>query len=292
MLSRWNLVVSCFALAGLGVAAPASADLGACDDILIEARAECKVVPPSLECEKQCTPLSIKAVCSARLAAMCDASCDELPSVDCSAQCVAGCTGDCTVDPGKFDCRAACEADCSGSCEAGCRSSDDRTQCSAECMGSCSVSCQKSCDVRLPSASCDAKCMASCEGSCRVETNLDCQVDCQADGYASCEAEVKGGCEIDCKGDEGALFCDGQYIDHGDNLQMCVDALKARLDVRVTAESSGSSGCDGGTCTAEGRAKVSSDCSVARAGGTGGSSLAWMSLAALAAIGWRRRRTR
>jgi hypothetical protein len=272
----------------------ASADLGACNDVSLRAEATCEVVPPSVQCQERCTPVTIRATCSARLAASCDASCSKVPSIMCQGSCQAGCEGKCKVDPGKFDCRAACEGDCSGSCEAGCKSKSDSTQCMAECQGSCSVTCKKSCEVKPPSADCQGYCQASCDGSCRVETNLDCQVDCQAKAYASCQAEVMGGCDVACKGKDGALFCDGQFVDYGDNLQMCVDALRARLAVHVQASSSGSASCDGGQCTATGTAKVKSSCSVAA---PGASNRHWAAPSAalfgLLGLGtWRRRRRR
>jgi hypothetical protein len=248
------------------IARPVLADAGPCDDLTLAAQAKCEVVPPSLDCTKRCTPLTVSAVCSARLAVSCDASCDKLPSVDCSAKCMASCDGKCTVDPGKFDCTAACEANCSGQCDADCKSKADSTQCSADCRGSCSVSCKKGCDVQAPSADCNAQCKASCDGSCRVESNLDCQIDCQSKGYASCQADVMGGCDIACKSQQGALFCDGQYVDVANDLQACLDSLKARFNVTVQASSSGSSSCDAGTCTAEGRASVKSKCSVVQPG--------------------------
>jgi hypothetical protein len=154
------------------------------------------------------------------------------------------------------------------------------------------VTCKKNCDVVPPSADCNGKCKASCDGSCKVETNLDCQVDCQAKGYASCKADVMGGCEVACKGKDGALFCDGQYVDYGDNLKMCVDALKARFNATVTAESSGSSSCDAGECSAQGRAKVSSKCSVTNPGAGHAGWLGMLTGLALAAMSVRRRRRR
>ncbi|HKU41244.1 MAG TPA: hypothetical protein VJR89_23940 [Polyangiales bacterium] len=244
-----------------GATRTARADLADCGDISLEARAECTVVPPSAQCETMCTPISVRAACAARLAVDCDAGCNKLPSVECSGKCVADCSGRCQVDPGKFDCEAACSADCNGRCSARCESSGNRSSCMAECQGTCGVSCSNSCDVRFPSADCKAKCEAGCEGSCKVDTNLDCQLDCQAKGYAKCEADITGGCKTQCETKEGALFCDGQYIDHGDNLQMCIDSIKAAFDARVMAESSGEADCEDGTCRAEGEAKVSSDCS-------------------------------
>jgi MYXO-CTERM domain-containing protein len=142
----------------------------------------------------------------------------------------------------------------------------------AACSGECSVSCQKRCDVQLPKADCDAMCKASCDGSCTVDPNLDCQLDCQAKGYARCESDVTGGCKARCKTTEGALFCDGNYIDTGDKLQQCVDALEATLQAHVMASSSGSSSCDAGTCSAKGQARVTTNCSAANPG-AGGSAL-------------------
>lgn len=249
--------------------ATARADLGACGDVNVRAEARCVVVPPSAECKTMCTPVSVRATCSAKLAASCDASCSELPSIDCRASCEAGCRGRCEVDPGKFECAIDCRASCEGSCEASCAANSDKTGCMASCSGACSVGCDKQCDVELPSAECDVQCKASCEGSCDVQTNIDCQLDCQAEGYVDCEAEVTGGCMTRCEAQEGALFCDGQFVDTGDKLQECAEALEALLKARVdwSASASGSSGCDGGTCSAQGEASVSSDCTVANVGG-------------------------
>lgn len=288
---RWYISGAVFAMAIQPQLA--SADLGACNDVSLRAEASCEVVAPSLQCQERCTPISIRATCSARLAATCDASCDKVPSVECEGTCRAGCEGECKVDPGKFDCRVACEGECSGSCEAGCKSKSDGTQCQAECKGACSISCKKSCEVTPPSADCQGYCQASCDGSCRVETNLECQIDCQGKAYASCEAEVTGGCKVACQSKEGSLFCDGQFVDYGDNLQKCVDALQSRWAVSVQANSSGNSKCDdAGKCTAEGKASVMSNCIVVAPGTSNGN---WGAAGAgvfglLGLILWRRRR--
>jgi hypothetical protein len=257
------LAVGCVVAAASG----ARADLSACGQVDVRANAECTIIPPSAQCEAMCTPVSVRATCSAKLAASCDAECSKLPSVDCHASCEAGCRGDCSVDPGKFDCRIDCQADCDGRCMAGCASKGDKTQCMASCSGACSASCDKQCDVQLPRADCDATCKASCDGSCKVDTNLDCQIECQARGYVKCQADVTGDCKARCKTQEGALFCDGNFVDTGDKLQECADSLEALLDAHVTAQSSGASGCDAGTCMAKGEASVSSDCTVAAVGG-------------------------
>ena len=257
--------VACLSLGVLfGIAfatQPVRADLADCGNISLEAKAECEIIPPSAQCQAMCTPITVRAACSAKLAVDCEAGCDKLPSVECKGSCYADCEGGCKVDPGKFDCEAACSADCSGRCEARCGARGDKANCQAECMGTCGVSCSKSCDVRFPSADCKAKCEAGCDGSCKVDTNLDCQLECQAKGYARCEADVQGGCKVRCQSQEGALFCDGQYVDHGDNLKMCVDSLRAVFNAHVEGESSGEAGCDAGSCRATGEARVSSDCS-------------------------------
>ena len=51
-------------------------------------------------------------------------------------------------------------------------------------------------------------------------------------GLQSC-SELSGGCEAECESPEGALFCDGQYIDHGGNLEECIASLKALFDIDV-----------------------------------------------------------
>src|SRR5215510_14097133 len=100
--------VACLSLGVLfGIAfatQPARADLADCGNISLEAKAECEVIPPTAQCQAMCTPISVRAACSARLAVDCEAGCDKLPSVDCKGSCYADCDADCKVDPGKFDC--------------------------------------------------------------------------------------------------------------------------------------------------------------------------------------------
>ena len=127
-------------------------------------------------------------------------------------------------------------------------------------------------------------CEASCEGSCEAEANLDCQLECQVDGYAACELDVQGECEAACDLREGALFCDGQFIDHGDNLIECIDALRDLLDIRVEGYVNGE--CDDGSCEAEAGGSIS--CGVGGRG-DGASALVLIGLA-VAGASIRRRR--
>ena len=134
------------------------------------------------------------------------------------------------------------------------------------------------------SAECDARCEASCSGSCEADANIDCQVDCQASGYIDCRLDVQGGCEAACDLQEGALFCDGQFIDHGDNLVECIESLQDLLDIEVEGYVRGE--CDDNSC--EGEAGGALSCGVGRSGGAAGGGIL-IGLAALAGV--RRRRT-
>jgi len=105
-----------------------------------------------------------------------------------------------------------------------------------------------------------------------------------------CELEVQGHCEAECDKPEGALFCDGQYIDHEGKLENCVAALREKFDIEVDGYSSGSSSCSEGSCEAEGKAGGSVNCAVVDPGRAQRKPWAWL-LVALAplAIGLRRR---
>jgi len=76
------------------------------------------------------------------------------------------------------------------------------------------------------------------------------------DCYVSCQAELSGGCKVQCESPEGNMFCDGQFVDHGDNLAECIRALRAVLNIEVNAE--GSAACEDGACTAEGKVECGS----------------------------------
>jgi MYXO-CTERM domain-containing protein len=277
---------SCAALALASSTAHADEGLEACGDIYVEAHAECTLVPPQASCETMCTPLTVEAACAAQLTAECEGHCNAELSAECQVDCNADCTSHCEVDPGKFDCRAECVADCGGECAAHCEAGNAGAHCRASCEGSCSASCDGKCDVELPELDCQAKCEASCEGSCEAKANIDCQVDCQADLYADCEVEMSGGCKTDCETEKGALFCDGQYIDHGDNLEQCIDALEAALDIEVMTYAEGSSECANGSCTAEGEAGVKCSAAPYSPASAGGA----IGLGMLGLVFWRRRR--
>jgi hypothetical protein len=73
----------------------------------------------------------------------------------------------------------------------------------------------------------------------------------------SCQADLEGSCEARCDEPEGALYCDGNYVDAGNNLEDCVNALRATFDIEVQGYSRGSASCSEGSCVAEGEAGCS-----------------------------------
>lgn len=228
--------------------ARAAASLSSCGNIFVEAEATCEVYVEG-GCTAMCEPVTVQAACAADLKIECDGQCEASASVECSGSCEADCSGRCDVDPGSFNCSADCQASCSADCSGRCAADSDSAQCEASCKATCSGSCDAQCSGTPPEATCEGKCEASCQGSCEGQANIDCQIDCQADGFAECTATVEGGCEAQCSKPEGAIFCDGQYVDAG-NLEACKAALKALLDIEVYAE--GSASCEGNSCQAEG----------------------------------------
>jgi hypothetical protein len=247
------------ALAAIFAAAPAHASgLDSCGNIDVRANATCTANVKPAECELQCTPAKFEAACAGKLEAECEPMCDKLPEVNCTASCQTDCETECNVKPAMFDCQGNCTANCDADCSSKCKSSDNSTDCVAQCHASCSSECRGSCKATPAEADCKGKCEASCQGSCKVDTNFDCQINCQSKGYLDCTTNVQPAvCKGQCQKPEGALFCDGQFVDTGNNAQMCIDALKAYVEAHVMA--SGSADCVGNTCEANG--KVSCHCS-------------------------------
>ncbi|HMA93312.1 MAG TPA: hypothetical protein VKP30_11545 [Polyangiaceae bacterium] len=256
--------------AGEGQAVAAS--IAACGDVNVEATARCEV-KTGIDCEAQCTPLS----CNASLYAQCNGQCNITPpscDVSCSGSCEAKCSANANFDC-SADCRATCEGNCSGDCQAHCASKSGDTDCVANCQGSCKATCDGECNVSCEGKAqvdCKGKCSASCQGSCNASASVDCQADCQAKAYATCT----GGCKAECRNTgEGALFCNGEWVDHGGNLDECIQALREQLNIQV----SGSASCSGNSCQAEGKASAS--CAVSQPGKDAGS---WIGLGLFGAV--------
>jgi hypothetical protein len=264
--------------ASLLVSSPAHADASACGFVDLRADASCEVVVEG-GCAVKCEPVSFTAACAADLYAQCDGSCTGSATVECTGGCQASCEAECKVDPGSFDCNASCRADCSAGCDAQCGASTSKADCAASCEATCSGECSAQCDVTPAMADCTAQCQSCCSGSCNAEANFDCQIECQAGGYVDCRADLQGGCEAQCSKPEGALFCNGQYVDVGERFEECLDYIETQLQIDVKGYAKGSAECEGNTCKAEAKAGVS--CAMAPASDT---PIDWRALG-LAALG-------
>ena len=86
---------------------------------------------------------------------------------------------------------------------------------------------------------------------------MSCQVQCQEASYAQCKNAFTQTCTTQCNQAEGAVFCDGNYVDVGGNLVECVNALNAILTSKIQLSASGSGSCQGNQCTGTGTAKAS-----------------------------------
>jgi hypothetical protein len=271
---------------------PAHAGISACGNIDVDAQASC-TAEVSDTCTVDCSSLNVDVACSAQLEASCEGSCPKVPEVSCTGDCEGSCEASCTVKPADFDCEADCKGNASASCDSQCSADANKTQCTASCQATFAAKCHASCTGTPASADCKAKCQGSCQGSCTAQTNLQCQVMCQSSGYAKCEANLEGGCKADCQKPEGALFCDGQYIDHNGTVQQCIDAIKAALPsvtIDVSAQSSGS--CDSTTSTCMGQASASASCAFSPHGVNGNDLTGAFALfAALGAVCMRRRKS-
>ena len=293
-MKRYQLWVGlACSLASLGRAAPARAGIEECGNIDIDANATCTLEVEG-GCEAKCKPLAVEAACAGQLELSCRSRCDVEADLSCTAACNLGsCVADCTIDPPRFDCTAECNLQADAECAGQCQANADQSECEASCKATYSASCDAQCQGTPPSASCEAKCQARCDADCTAKANVDCQVDCQAEGYVDCKARVKGGCDVACSSPEGALFCDGQYVDPRGELQQCIDALRAQLDIQVEARGTASSDCAGNTCSGEAEGSASASCDLgpgAPAAGTPGALC--LLLAAAGAVGarWRKKR--
>ena len=260
-------------------------DLSACGDFFFDPAGdvECEILVEG-GCEAACEPVAFSVECAADLYVECEGGCDFDIDVDCQVDCEAGCVTEC--EGGNFDCRAYCEGGCYADCDARCEGDSDEVHCRSSCEAGCNVECGASCDVEFPS--CETECEASCEGSCTAEANAECQIDCQSDGYLECEAELEGGCQVACEEPEGAIFCDGQWINTTD-LESCADAIIASFDVEITGYADAS--CEGNTCTAE--AGCTSTCAAAPASPNASFGMIALGAATLGlAVARRRRRDR
>jgi hypothetical protein len=265
----------------------AHAGLEACGNIHVEANAQCEATVTG-GCDVQCQEFSFEASCHASGYVSCEGECSGSARAECIGQCdVSACEAKCNVNPGQFDCEAncvaGCDAECSGSCEAKCKGdSGCKSQCQGSCKATCQGECNGGCTGTPPSADCKAKCDASCTGQCSARANFECQVDCQARAQAQCVTNLEGGCVARCESPEGALVCDGEYMDQDGNAQACLDAIADwAASLNVSASGSATSSCEGNMCSASAEGEASCSCGVPKRS----NGQPWGLFAALAAVG-------
>jgi hypothetical protein len=271
-------------------AAPARAGIAACGDIDVEANGQCDVRVEG-GCDVSCTPINVQAACAAQVDVTYSASCPKLPSISCTADCQLDCEAQCELTPAQFDCSASCKANAAAKCDAQCQSNAKQSECTASCQATFEADCNASCKVTPGTADCSGKCEGSCKGSCTAQSELQCQLDAQAQAYATCEASIQGHCEADCKKPDGALFCNGEYIDHNGSVDECIKALRDALPtITVDVSARGEASCANNTCMAKGSA--SANCAFAPSAPGSDLALAFAAFAGLGAVSVRRRRAR
>lgn len=274
------------------IVSPAHANISACGNLDVDASATCELRVK--DCKASCTLVSVQAVCAVQGEATCEASCPKVPSVSCTASCEETCAADCKVKPAEYDCSTKCNADASANCDAQCNAAGDKAQCEAACQATFSANCDTSCKGHEGSVDCDAVCQGRCEGSCTAQTNLECQVSCQGDLSAACQTQVEGGCEVDCSDPKGALFCNGQYVDHNGTVDECIHAIQALFPkITITASGSSSADCSDNTCSGEAEGSASASCAFSPRGASGSDVAGGFAMfAAIGAVCMRRRRQR
>lgn len=230
--------------------------LDACGNLYFEAEGnfECEVYVDPPECKAKCEPLTFEAECAAELQVGCEGECNVTAEASCTSSCQGSCEASCSG--GEFDCEAYCEGNCTADCDAQCSASSNKGECRASCEATCQGECAAGCNVQQPD--CQAQCQGCCSGECTAEVNMDCQIDCQASGYVDCKAQLQGGCEAQCDSGDGAMFCDGQYV-QATNIDDCAAALADYFSIEVQFYSDAE--CSGNSCKAE--AGCSADCAAA-----------------------------
>lgn len=272
------------ALAGaLLLTSPTTARAGIpeCGGIRLEDATNCEL-RAEVDCEAGCAELGIyETACATRLHTVCRSECTLSAEPTCTDSCTTMCQTEC--DRGvPITCIHNCFAECVGSCDATCAGAADQ----GRCMASCEATCDGECDVQcapVVDASCYQHCVECCGGSCGAQANMDCQTVCQDMQFEDCEHEFRADCMASCSAD-GALFCDGEYVLSGSQLQTCIDALLERgIGGEIRAEGSVTIGGEG----------ASTSCSATHADDGAGAGLSGgAALVALLALRRTRRRRR
>jgi hypothetical protein len=228
------------ALLGLGLLAsgPARAGIPECNDVRLEdvSTGGCEL-RGSAQCSASCDRLGIyNKACATKLHTVCREDCVLSANPTCSDSCTVSCQAEC--DRGvSITCQHNCFNECQGSCDAKCEGAADAVQCRASCEATCDGECDIQCRP-VVDGDCYVHCVECCGGSCKAQANMDCQTTCQEMQFEDCEHELEIDCSASCSVD-GALFCNGQYILSGAQLDDCVQALITRGTLTANAQAQG-----------------------------------------------------
>lgn len=192
------------------IALPAHAGDNDCGGIELASISSCAL---ESGCQDQCGPSTLVAACNGR--------CDEEPDLGCTSGAESFCTPKCpeggaggaggtggaggSAEP--FDCFETCNTECLR--RVGCGVGDGG-DCEA-LVANCDVLCRNSCLDNVE---------ANCQTQCEAGYTLGCTVQVQRACLVACSEELDSACREDCSQEDGALFCDGQYI-AADNLPAC-----------------------------------------------------------------------
>lgn len=206
----------------------ASAGEEACGKFDFSGGLNCKI-EVSGGCSAKCTPISFEAGCNGGCTAEPDPGCVD---DDCGEACILEC------NPELLDCFAGCHSECDADVQAECEAADPtKTDCAIQAKSQCNGHCEAACEV--PPSDCKEHCNKCCFGSCQTLKNFQCDFDCYA--------EFKGGCDVSCQQPEGAIFCNGQFVNATD-IGECINYLLTQgIEVDVSATASvecGPEGCD------------------------------------------------
>lgn len=224
-----------FGLALFSVSSTAqAAGIPECNGLSIDSLASCELRLDA-ECRASCDIGVTYHSCSTIRATECRDVCTEIPAEgECDPQQV--CEEQCSVR--DFTCASNCASECGDDCQYACNDADDVQQCLTGCQASCNLECDARCPRVPVGGSCVDHCIECMGATCSAWANMDCQLECQEVEYEQCQRDIVGGCEASCNG-SGALFCDGQVIAFGDQLNQCAQALLEQgvsVDLGVEAE--------------------------------------------------------
>lgn len=213
----------------LTVATSASAqDNGPCGNFDFTTNFDCAIKVEG-SCTADCSSLKFEVGCTG--------VCTEVAAPPCVDSCGTACLAEC--DPALLDCFVGCHDECDQPtidiCLAENNPDDD---CVEIATAACDIHCKDSCAV--PPSDCLDHCETCCTGGCATQANYSCNYDCFA--------ELSGSCEAHCNAD-GAIFCNGQFVNASD-IEACITyLLEQGIEVDVSAR--GSVSCDGSGCDAE-----------------------------------------